>query len=104
MKKFNFFYTKELKSIFNILSLFFESGIEKCEWNYDFKNALAYQILASKCFKDKKYVESIFYATKANDILLNDYNFMRIISVNNTIIRSLLYIDNYEQGYELATK
>ena len=104
MKKFTFFFKGELKTIFNIVSLFFEKGTENCEWNYDFKNALAYQILASKCYKDQKYVEAVFFATKSNEILLNDYNYKRIITVNNVVMRSLLYIGNYEQCLDVATK
>lgn len=104
IKKFTFFFKNELKIIFNTVSLFFENDSENCEWNYDFKNAFAYQILSSKCYKDQKYVEAIFYSTKANEILLNDYNYKRIIAVNNIVMRSLLYIGNYEQCFELATK
>ena len=104
IKKFTFFFKNELKTILNTVSLFFENDSENCEWNYDFKNALAYQILSSKCYKDQKYVEAIFYATKANDILLSDYNYKRIIAVNNIVMRSLLYIGNYEQCFEIATK
>ena len=104
LKRFHFFFKNELKTIINTVSLFFENDSENCEWNYDFKNALAYQILSSKCYKDQKYVEAIFYATKANDILLSDYNYKRIITVNNIIMRSLLYIGNYEQCMAVSTK
>ena len=52
IKKFSSFYVGELKTILNIISLFFESTSDKCEWDHDFKNALAYQILSSKCFKE----------------------------------------------------
>lgn len=104
IKKFSSFYVGELKTILNIISLFFESTSDKCEWDHDFKNALAYQILSSKCFKDQKYIEAIFYATKANDILITDYNYKRIISVNNIVMRSLLYIGNYEECMKLSTK
>lgn len=104
LKRFHFFFKNELKTIINTVSLFFENDSENCEWNYDFKNAFAYQILSSKCYKDQKYVEAIFYATKANDILLSDYNYKRIITVNNIIMRSLLYIGNYEQCMAVSTK
>lgn len=104
IKKFAFFFKGELKNIFDIVSLFFEKENENYEWNHDFKNALAYQILSSKCYKDKKYVEAVFFGTKSNEILLSDYNYKRIITVNNVVMRSLLYIGNYEQCLEISTK
>ncbi|MBQ4571081.1 MAG: hypothetical protein IJB21_05260 [Bacilli bacterium] len=49
-------------------------------------------------------MEAVFFATKSNEILVNDYNYKRIITVNNVVMRSLLYIGNYKQCLEVATK
>ncbi len=104
LKKYKRFYDNEINVIFNILSLFFEENSNEYEWNYNFNNALAYQILSSKCYKDKKYIEAIFFSTKAKEILLTDYNYKRIIAINRTIMASLLYIGNYDEVENIASK
>ena len=49
-------------------------------------------------------MEAVFFATKSNEILVYDYYYKRIITVNNVVMRSLLYIGNYKQCLEVATK
>ncbi|MFA6661399.1 MAG: hypothetical protein WCS56_00030 [Bacilli bacterium] len=99
------FLTEELKQIFEILSIFFEdTTVEDGDWEKDYDNPMTYQILASKCNLRKKYIESIFYANEAKKILLNDFNFKRLIYVNQTIMNSMLYVGNYSECYKLAVK
>ena len=78
--------------------------MDECQWNHDFNNALAYQILGSKNYKSKKYIECIFYSYKSLDILIEDCNYKRAIQVNQMIISSLLNIGNYEETLALTTK
>ncbi len=105
VKKYYDFFIFELKEIFEILNLFFDSDIILSdEWRHNYKNAMSYQIVASKCYSEKKYIEAIFFGKCAQDILYKDLNFKRIISVNRTIMSSYLYIGNYDECLNIAEK
>lgn len=105
VKKYYDFFILELKEIFEILFLFFDSdAILSEEWRHNYKNAMSYQIVASKCYSEKKYIEAIFFGKCAQDILYKDLNFKRIISVNRTIMSSYLYIGNYDECLNIAEK
>lgn len=104
VKKYSSFFTKELHEILSLLALFFERDSSECEWTDNFNNPLAFQILSSKNYNEKKYIESIFYAYKAQDILLSDFNYRRMINLNQTIISSLLYIGNYSECLTIVNK
>lgn len=97
------FYTPELNEILEILMLFFEKNIY-AEWPHNYSNAMAYQILSSKSYYEKRYFESIFFATKAKEILIQDSNFMRYLTVNRTLMSSLLFVGNYEECNKIAEK
>ena len=45
-------------------------------WECNYQNPMAYQLLASKCFMRDKYIEAIFYASKAKEILLQSMQFV----------------------------
>ncbi len=65
---------------------------------------MAYQIIASKCYSEKKYIEAIFFSKCSLEILFNDMNYKRIIAVNRTIMGSYLYIGNYLECHKIAEK
>lgn len=105
VKKYYDFFILELKEIFEILNLFFDGDvILSDEWSHNYKNAMSYQIVASKCYSENKYIEAIFFGKCSQDILYKDLNFKRIISVNRTIMSSFLYIGNYEECLNIAEK
>lgn len=104
IKPFKKYFQNGFIEIYDVLSLFFEESLDECQWNHDFNNALAYQILGSKNYKSKKYIECIFYSYKSLDILIEDCNYKRVIQVNQMIISSLLNIGNYEETLALTTK
>lgn len=98
-------FTYELREIYEILNLFFGDEIVLNEnWNQDYKNAMSYQIVASKCYFEKKYIEAIFFSKCSLEILLNDMNYKRIITVNRTIMGSYLYVGNYSECHKIAEK
>lgn len=105
VKRYYDFFILQLKEIYEILNLFFDSDIILSdEWRHNYKNAMSYQIVASKCYSEKKYIETIFFGKCAQDILYKDLNFKRIISVNRTIMSSYLYIGNYDECLNIAEK
>lgn len=98
------FFSPELNNLLEILKLFFDDFTLNNEWPHEYDNAMSYQILASKYYVDDQYIQSIFYSTKANELLLKDCNFKRYITNNRTLMNSLLCAGNYDLCYELAKK
>ena len=70
-------------------------------WENNYENPMAYQLLSSKCFMRDKYIEAIFYVSKAKDILLQENNFKRFIVVNRMLLTSMLCAKNYKEIYRL---
>lgn len=97
------FFTPELNEILEILRLFFERKVDD-EWSSNYNNAMSYQILASKYYLEKRYLESILFATKAKEMLIEDSNFIRYFTVNRTIMSCLLFVGNYEECNKIAEK
>lgn len=101
---FNNFYNSELLEIFNILKLFFDESLPVEEQLQDYNNVLSYQILASRSFMKEKYIEAIYFSTKAQELLISDANFKRYLVVDRTLMNSLLCVGRYELCYEIANK
>lgn len=99
VKRYNSFFTDELNELLKIVSLFFESDYSEEEYSEDFNNALSYQIIASKCFSNKRYIEAIFFSNEAKSRLFKDYNFQRFLYVNHILLSSLLFLGNYDKCY-----
>ena len=97
------FFTPELNEILEILGLFFEDNVHD-EWSHNYNNAMAYQILASKYYVQKKYPEAILFATKSKEMLIADSNFMRYFTNNRTLMNCLLFVGNYEECNIIAAK
>lgn len=104
VKKYKAFLTDELLEILEILSLFFENESSEYEWVENYDCPMSYQILAAKCFIKNKFIEAIFYAEKAKEKLIDDFNIKRIITLNYTIINSLLALGNYKKSYDVSFK
>ena len=97
-------FNNSLIQIYEIVSLFYEENIEEGKGLKNYKNGFIYYILATRAYSDKKYIESIFYAMKAKEILDADGNVLRNLHVNNILMSSFLYVGNYEECNELANK
>ena len=52
----------------------------------------------------EKYIEAIYYSTKACDILLDEMNFKRYVSVNRTLMACQLCIGDYEACHMNSVK
>lgn len=104
VKLYKKFFTEELLEVLDILTLFFETEFNEGEWKKNYTNAMVYQILSSRSFIKKKYIEALFYAYKSKEILLSEENFKRVITVNNTIMSCLLYVGNYEECLNIVNK
>ena len=99
--KYEKFFTDDLKQILEILKLYFDEEYMNDIWENNYENPMAYQLLSSKCFMRDKYIEAIFYASKAKEILLQENNFKRFIVVNRMLLTSMLCAKNYKEIYRL---
>ena len=104
VKKYRDFFIDELLEILEIESLFFDEDHDDSSYVNTFYNPMSYQILASKCYAKEKYIESIYFSIQAKEILLKDQNFKRYITVNHTLMSSMLYTKNYNECLDLVTK
>lgn len=105
IKKYKAFLTYELLEIFEIMSLFFEDEyINDGEWVTNYNNPMTYQILASRFYAKERYVEAIFFSLQAIEIMIEDQNFKRYLTVNHTLMSSLLYAGNYQECYNRVEK
>ncbi len=101
--KYKLFFTNELLEIFVIINLLFDETTYEKDINH-YNNPMTFQALASKAATKQKRIEALYYAEKAKEILIKDMNIKRIITINFTIINSLLYLGNYKEAYDLTVK
>lgn len=104
VKKYSKFFKDELYDIFELIYLCFEYNISEGYWLKNYNNGFAYYILSSRSYFNKKYIESIFFATKSKEFLSNDGNIIRTLYLNNILMSSLLYVSNYQECNDLAFK
>lgn len=93
-----------LDELFEIVYLSFERDIPEDCWIKNYKNASAYFILASRSYMNRRYIETLFFASKCKEILSEDGNINRILYLNNTIMSSLIHVGNYDECYILSFK
>lgn len=103
LKKYLPFFTDELLELFDILSLVFEKNIDDKVLMKTYKNSLFYYALASRLCGDKRYVESLFVSKKAEDVLVREKNYKRLLYLNVKMMHCLNSIKNYEECFELAS-
>lgn len=104
VKTYKNFYNEDLLTILELITLYFGSEKDEDARIKKYNNAMAYFILASQSFRNAKYVEALYYASKSKEICEEEGNIKRIISLNDIIMSSLLYVGNYEECYDLANK
>lgn len=103
LKIYKNFFVGPLKNILELLSIFFDDEYEEGEWLKNYDDAMTYQIISSKCLVKGRYIETIFYANKAKEILVQEQNFKRLLDINSTIMYSLLFVGNYEECLKLSS-
>lgn len=102
IKKYLAFFNEDLLEIVDILSLAFETKIQEEIIMKTYKNSLAYYSLASRLCSDKRYVESLFIAKKAEDALVREKNYKRLLFLNLKMMNCLNSIHSYQDCFDLA--
>ncbi len=104
VKKYKIFYNDDLTQIFNLLYLTFDKDSKEYIMTGNFTDGFAYSICSFISWKNKRYINSLYYAETAKNILSKESNFRRIIYLNFTIMSCYNYTHNYRACYRLATE
>lgn len=102
LKKYTDFFNEDLLEIYDILSLLFEPVLPESLLFKTFKNSLVYYSIVSRLCKDKRFVECLFISKKAEEILVKERNYKRLLYLNIKVMYSLSAIHSYQECYELA--
>lgn len=103
IKKYLIFFNEDLLEIVDILALTFESSIPEEIMMKTYKNSLAYYSLSSRLCNDERYVESLFIAKKAEDVLVREKNYKRLLYLNVKMMHCLNSIHSYQECFDLAS-
>lgn len=99
VKEYECFYTEELKELFVAIKIVFLESIPNRVLMGDYKDGLIYYSIASRMNREKKYLESLYFAKKAERIFLKENNFFRIFYLNNIISFNYNALENYQKSY-----
>lgn len=100
--KYELFFNHGLYELFEIVYLVFTDSISSNHWIKNYKNGMSYFVLSTRSYLDGRYIESIFYGDKCKKMLFEDGNVNRLFYLNNTIMSSLIYVENYEECADMA--
>ncbi len=95
-------FNDDLLEIVDILSFAFEVKMQDEIFLKNYKNSLAYYSLASRLCSDKRYVESLFIGKKAEEALVKEKNYKRLLYLNVKMMHCLNSIHCYQDCYDLA--
>lgn len=102
--KYEIFFKYGIYDLFEIIYLFFTDTISSDHWIKNYKNGMSYFVLATRSYLGDRYIESLFYGEKCKKILFEDGNINRLFYLNNTLMSSLMFVENYEECFDLASK
>lgn len=102
VKKYKNFYNDGLKGIYNLFVLTFENNSIDYNLAKELYGGFSYYVASFKAWKDKKYTECLYYAEKGKDILVEETNYKRIVNLNFNIMSSLMFLNRFEECFELA--
>lgn len=102
VKKFKNFYNKDLMGIYNLFVLTFENNSIDYNLAKELYGGFSYYIASFRAWKNKRYTECLYYAEKAKSILVEESNYKRIVNLNFNIMSSLMFLNRFEECFELA--
>lgn len=104
IKKYKNFFNDDLLKIFELLYLTFEKDVTEYALAEEFSDGFSYFIVSYRSWLNKKYVDCLYFAEKAQLILLRENNFKRILYLNFNIMSSLNYVKNYKACLDMCQK
>lgn len=102
VKRFKNFYNNDLMGVYNLFILTFENNSIDYNLAKELYGGFSYYIASFRAWKDKKYTECLYYAEKGKDILVRESNYKRVVNLNFNIMSSLMYLNRFEECFELA--
>ncbi len=103
IKKYSSFFNDDLIEIMDILALAFEKKLPDTIMFKTYRNSLAYFCLSSRLCSDKRYAECLFIARKAEEALVREKNYKRLLYLNIKMMLCLNSIECYQECYDLAS-
>lgn len=100
--KYKNFFNDDLKDIFMHVEILYDKEFINKKINLDSSNGITYLIISNKCLESQKYIECLYYASKAKNLFLEDENYKRISLANINIMNSYCYLNNFEKYYNTA--
>lgn len=104
IKKYNVFLTGKLNELYELVVIYFTGANKEELYLKTYDNAIAYTILSTQAYNRGDYIACLYFSNKAKEISEKEGNIRRIIRLNRNIMICLLYIGNYEECYELASR
>lgn len=104
VKKYKSFFNNDLLRIFELLYLTFEKDVTEYALAEEFSDGFSYFIVSYRSWLNKKYVDCLYFAEKAQLILLRENNFKRILYLNFNVMSSLNYVKNYKTCLDMCQK
>lgn len=104
IKNYKNFFNDDLLKIFELLYLTFEKDVTEYALAEEFSDGFSYFIVSYRSWLNKKYVDCLYFAEKAQLILLRENNFKGILYLNFNIMSSLNYVRNYKACLDMCQK
>lgn len=104
LKKYKRFFNEGLLKIFELLYLTFEKDTTKHALSEEISDGYSYFILSHRSLQNKKYIDCLYFADKAKNILIKENNLKRIVHLNFDIMNSLNCVKNYKTCLDIAEK
>lgn len=104
VKKYKVFLSDELMEIYELTYIYFKGANKEEIYLKTYTNAITYTILSAQAYNRGDYVACLYFSNRAKEISEKEGNIRRILHLNYNIMTSLLYVGNYEECYELASR
>lgn len=104
LKKYYAYFSEQLLSIFRLLEITFENDLAYQNIEESKNDGFSYFIRSFVTWKHHDYLASLYFSTKAREILNRENNFKRLSYVNLNHMSSLNYLENYEDCYSIAER
>lgn len=104
VKKYKVFLSEELMEIYELTYIYFKGANKEEIYLKTYTNAIAYSILAAQAYNRGDYIACLYFSNRSKEICEKEGNVRRILRLNKNIMISLLYVGNYSECYELASR
>lgn len=104
VKKYKVFLSGELMEIYELTYIYFRGANREEIYLKTYSNSIAYTILSAQAYNREDYIACLYFSNRAKEISEKEGNVKRIIRLNRNIMTCLLYVGNYAECYELASR